>query len=115
MLEILSNPTVDGVCDEEDLELGKDPFPKTTVANCLKRIGSKKITYENSFPLRYQALILERQVKYVEDIVIIRDTANLGMPRKEVIQVISDTGKEIFNAQADNHLDYLIQEKRMKI
>ena len=36
------------------------------------------------------------------------------MPRKEVIQVISDIGQGNFNAQADNHLDYLIQEKRMQ-
>ena len=35
LLEALSNPTVDGVCDEGDLELGKDPVPQTTVDNCL--------------------------------------------------------------------------------
>ena len=87
-LEILSNPTVDGVCDEGDLELGKDTVPQTTVANCLKIIGSKTIKYENALPLRYQVLLSERQVKYVEDIVVIRDTANLGMSSKEVIQVI---------------------------
>ena len=31
-----------------------------------------------------------QQVNYVEDIIVTRDTANLGMSRKEVIQVISD-------------------------
>ena len=44
-LERLGNPTVDGVCDEGDLKLGKDPFLQMTVVNCLKMIGSKPITY----------------------------------------------------------------------
>ena len=31
------------VCDE-------DPVPRIPVTNCLQRIGSKPITFENSFP-----------------------------------------------------------------
>ena len=62
-------------------------------------------------PPRNQALLSHRQVKYVEDIIVTRDTANLGMSRKEVIQIISDIGQENSYVQADNHLDYLIREK----
>ena len=49
----------------------------------------------------------------MEDLIVKIDTANLGMSRKEVIQVISNTGKEKFFVQAENYLEYLIQEKRL--
>ena len=53
-----------------------------------KSIGRKPITYENYFPLRYQAFLSKRQIKYVEDIVVTRDTVKLGISSKEVIQVV---------------------------
>ena len=37
------------------------------------------------------------------DIIVKRDTENLGVSREEVIQVISDLGKENFIIQAENH------------
>ena len=49
----------------------------------------------------------------MEDIIIKRDTANLGMLRKEVIQVISELGQAKSFVQAENHLDYLIRAKRL--
>ena len=49
----------------------------------------------------------------MEDIIIKRDTENLGMSRKEVIQVISELGQAKLFVQAENHLDYLIRAKRM--
>ena len=49
----------------------------------------------------------------MEDIIIKRDTANLGMSRKEVIQVISELGQAKSFVQAENHLDYLIRAKRL--
>ena len=110
-MEIMRNPTVDVVCDEGDLELGEDPVPQTTVACCLKRIGGKPITYDNAFPLSYWVFLLEIQVKYIEHIVITRNTKNLGMSRKEVIQVISDIGQASYYLQAYKHLDSLIKEK----
>ena len=61
--------------------------------NCLKSIGRKPITYENDFLLIYWAFLSERQLKYVEDIVVTRDTAKLGMSRKDAMQVILDTGQ----------------------
>ena len=102
------------MCDEGDLELGKYPVPQIIVANCLKRMIRNLITYNNSFPIIKRTLPLQRQIKYVEDEIFTRDTENLGMSMKEVIQIISDIGQENSYVQADNHLDYLIQEKRLK-
>ena len=75
--------------------------------------GSKTITYHNTFPVIYRVLVLEIQVKYIEDIFVTRDTANLGMSRNEVIQVISDIGQANSYVQEENHLYYLIWEKRL--
>ena len=86
-------PDVRGQCDEYCLGLVLDPVPKQTVFNVLHRIGRKPITYENSFPIKNRALLSERQVKYVGGIIFKIDTANLGMSKKEVIQVISDLGQ----------------------
>ena len=72
------------------LGLGEDPFLLITVSNCLKRIGRKPIKYYNYFPMRHQLLLSEREVKYVEYIIVTRYRENLGMSNKEVIQVISD-------------------------
>ena len=50
----------------------------------------------------------------MEDIVVTRDTANLGMLRKEVIKFISDIGQANSCVQSENQLDYLICEKQLK-
>ena len=71
-LERRRNPEVNEVCDE-------DPIPRMTVNNCSQSIVSKPITFENSSPLRNQALLSQRQVNYVEYIRVTRDTENLGM------------------------------------
>ena len=49
----------------------------------------------------------------MEDVIIKRDTASLGMSRKEVIQVILELGQAKSFVQADNHLDYLIWANRL--
>ena len=87
------------------MELGFDPVPKQTVFNFLWRIGRKPITYENAFPLKNRALLSENRVKYVEDIIVIRDTTNLGVSRKEVKQVISELVQEKLFVQEENHLE----------
>ena len=102
-----------GQCDEACLELGLDPVTKQTVFNVLRRIGRNPITYENVFPEKKRALLSNSQVKYVEDIIIKRDTANLGMSRKEVVQIISELGQANSFVQAENHLYYLIWAKRL--
>ena len=75
-------PAVRGQCDEACLELLFDPVPKQTVFNVLQRIGRKRITYDNTFPMKKTALISESHVKYVEDITVKIYTENLGMSRK---------------------------------
>ena len=50
----------------------------------------------------------------MEDIIIKRDTVNLGISRKEAIQVISELGQAKLFVQEENHLDYLIRVKRMQ-
>ena len=72
---------------------------------CLREIGRKPIIYDNVFPDKKKALLSNFQLKYLEDIIIKRDTANLGMSRKEVIQVISEIGQDKSFVQAENHLD----------
>ena len=54
------------------------------------------------------ALLSQIQVKYVEDIIVTRYTANLDMLRKEVIKVVLDTVQENYYVIAYNHLDYLV-------
>ena len=99
-----------GVCDEWDVELGEDTVPQMKVANILKRIFSK---YNNSLPMIKWALISKSQVKYVEYIIVTRDTENFGILRKEVIQVISDIRQENYYVQAENHLYSLIWGNRL--
>ena len=106
-------PDVSGQCDEACLGLRFYPVTKQTVFNVLQRISKKLIIYENAFPMKKRVLLSESQVKYVEDIIVKSDTENLGMSRKEVIQVISDIGQSKWFVQAENHLDYLIQTKRL--
>ena len=90
-----------------------DPVPKKTIFNVLHSIDRKPITYENAFPAKNRGFLSENQIKYVEDVIFKRDTANLGMSSKEVIQVISDLGQAKLFVQAENHLDYLIWEKQL--
>ena len=107
------NPAANGVCDAAYLELGKGIFPQKTVTNCLKRIASNPITYENAFPPIKWALILQRQVKYVEDIIVTRDTANLGVSSRDVIQTISDIVQASSHIKAENHLNSLIWDNQL--
>ena len=81
-LERWRNPEDNGVCDTDCLELGEDPIHRQTVTNFLQKIGIKLITYENASPPRKQAFLSQRQVNYVEYIIVTRDTANLGMSRR---------------------------------
>ena len=102
---------VRGQCDEACLELHFDPVPKKIVFTVLQRIGRKPITYETVLPNKKRVFLPERRVKYVEDIIVKRDTSNLGISRKEVIQVISYIRQTKSFVQAENHLDYLMQVK----
>ena len=50
---------------------------------------------------------------YVQDIFFARDIVNIGMSRKEVIQVISDIVQVYSYFWADNHYYYLIWEEHL--
>ena len=63
--------------------------------------------------MKKRTFISEKQVNYVEDIIVKKYTENLGMSRKEVKQVISDLDQENLFVQAENHLDYHIRAKRL--
>ena len=55
--------------------------------------------------MKKSELISENQVKYVEDIIVKRDTANFGISRREVIQFTSELGQAKSYVKAENHLD----------
>ena len=63
--------------------------------------------------MKNRALLSEKRVNYVVDIIVKRDTSNLGMSRKYVMQVISEIGQEKSFFQAENHLDYLMWVNRL--
>ena len=63
--------------------------------------------------MKKRVLLSENQVNYVEDIIVKRHTANLGMSSREVIEVISELAQAKLFVQTDNHLDYLIWVKRL--
>ena len=56
-------------------------------------------------------LLLQRQVKYVEDMIVTIYTERVGLSRNEVIQVISYTGQVYSYVQPESHLYHLIWEK----
>ena len=98
-------PYVRRQCGQSCLGLGLDLVPKQTVFNSLQSIGRKLITYENAFPMKKSALLSKRQVKYVESIIVKRDTKKLGMSSKEAIQVISELCQAKSFVKAEIHLD----------
>ena len=83
-------PYLIGQRDEDCFYLGLDLVPKQTIFNILQRIDRKPNTYNNAFTMKKMALLPENQVNYVESIVVKRDTADIGMSRKEVIQFVSE-------------------------
>ena len=105
-MERRRNLAVNLLCDE-------DTVTQMTGNNCLQRIGRIPITFDNDFPPGKQALLSHNQVKYVEYIIVTRETLNLGMSRREVIQMISDIRQISYYVQAETHLDYLIRGKRL--
>ena len=70
------DPNYRGRWDVACLDLGIDQVPRQTIFNVSRRIGRKPIIYENVFPVKKRALLSNLQVKYVEDIIIKRDTSN---------------------------------------
>ena len=75
-------PSLRGHCGEACLGLGLDLVPKQTIFNVLQRNVRKTIKYENAFPTNKDTLLSEYQIKYVEDVIVKRDIAKIGMSRK---------------------------------
>ena len=61
--------------------------------------------FDNSLPLRNWTFLFDGKVKYVENIIVSRDTTNFRMVSKDAIQVISDIGEEYYYIKEDNHND----------
>ena len=97
------------MCDTACLDLGEYHVPQKIVTNCLQSIGNKSITYKNASPQRKQAFPSQRQVIYVEDIIVTRDTTNFGISNREVIQTTLDIGQACSYVQSENKLYYLIR------
>ena len=102
ILERQRKTKVDEVCYEVCLKLGKDAITLMAVVFFLKIISSNPITYVNAFPMIKQVLLLEIQVHYVQDINVTRETENLWMLMKKVVQVISEIGQPNYFVQAEN-------------
>ena len=77
------------------------------MTNCLQRIVIRSISFENAFHLGNKKLLSKHQVNYVEDIIVTRDTSNIGMSRRQVIQIILDIVQAYYYVHADNNLDYI--------
>ena len=69
------------------------------VVSCLKRTDRKPSAYDYASHMRKCVLLLEMQANCVLDIIVTRDTGNLWIYRKEVVQVISYIGQENFLKQ----------------
>ena len=76
-----------------------------TVVNCLRRVINKTTTFDNYSPKRKLIWVFDKQVKYVQDIIVSRKVDRLGMLRKEVIQVILSIGQSVYYHKAKNNLD----------
>ena len=61
-----------------------------TVVDYLRSIGKNPIMYENALPLIKLELLIDKWVKYVQDIIVARVTADLGMGNKEAIWIMSE-------------------------
>ena len=71
-------------------------------------IREKPITYDNAFPMIKWEFLPEDKLNFVKGTIVARDMTNLGMRRKEVIQVISDIGQDNSYHQEENHDAYLV-------
>ena len=91
VLQIQRKPEAEIVWDEGGLVLGQDLIPRMIAVNFLVRMDTKPTAYENSFPPRKRTLLSKMQVKYVQDIMVARDTVNLGMGK--VIRVVLHIGQ----------------------
>ena len=96
--------------DEGYLDLYEDQVPWTTVVNFLRRLRKNPISYDNSFLTRNCTLLLDKQVKNVQDISVARYMMGNSMGRKDEIQVILNIGQADYYHKSYNWYYLLIQE-----
>ena len=87
--------------------------PYTTLRDVLTRLGDKEPTLLNFFPLQKHSLLSSESVDLLQNIICKRDHTNTGVSRAESITMIVDLGQAKCRKTAENHLDYLIREKRL--
>ena len=63
------------------------------MVNFLRRLRKNPISYDNSFLTRNCTLLLDKQVKNVQDISVARYMMGNSMGRKDEIQVILNIGQ----------------------
>ena len=88
-------------------------LPQTTLNTIIKKLGDEDSTYENCFPIQKNSLLNEEHIKVLLDIIRKRDQTNNGVSWKEAIMLISDLGQASSAKVVENHLDYLIQMKKL--
>ena len=88
--------------------------PRSTLNDCLRRLGDKtEIAYNNCFPTQTRGILLnQQQLQFIKDVIQARDFMNNGMPRHEAIALISDISSSTTKA-AENHFDYLIRAGKL--
>ena len=79
----------------------------------MSRLGQKDPTVQNCFPVARKSPLSNELLNVLQDIVRKRDQINNGVTRKEGIQLILDLGQCTSSRSAENHLDYLIRNKRL--
>ena len=70
-----------------------------TVVNCLRSIRNNTIMFDNALPLGNWTFLFDGKVKYVENIIVSRDTAHFRIGSKDAIQVISEIGEDDYYVQ----------------
>ena len=101
-LESKRKSKVERVWYEGNLELGEYLIPQMIVTIFLRSIRNRTIMYQNAFPMRRRKFLSDKQVNYVQYIIVLRDTENLGMVRKDVIKVVSYIGQPYYYHQSYN-------------
>jgi len=77
------------------------------------RIPLCELTRELVYPVTFGGLLMEEQVRQLNDIIIHRDEANNGMGRAEIILLVQEFAQLADVKKAENHYDYLIKNKHL--
>eukprot|EP00957_Ditylum_brightwellii_P134752 10273444-Ditylum_brightwellii.AAC.1 len=65
-------------------------IPLTTLHSALTRLGGKEVTKANVFPKKKNALLGDKEIQWLQDVIRQRDINNEGMTCTEVVKVIAE-------------------------